>query len=49
MKAICDIRLSTVGRRLHAMPHIKYCDLAAINEFRVVRLSDDISFQKCHR
>ena len=22
MKAICDIRLSTVGRRLHAMPHI---------------------------
>ena len=24
MKAICDIRLSTVGRRLHAMPLIKF-------------------------
>ena len=29
--------------------YIKYCDLEARYEFRVAKLSDDISFQKCHR
>ena len=39
MKAICDIRLSTVGRRLHAMPLKYYLDIGLM-----LRVLDSYSF-----